>query len=185
MLIDNNYEITPQINYNEQDEYRAFESLLFQASSDVPVSMFTWQVNNLFAGNEVSMNYLFDYEGLYQVDLYVEDEFGCFGNTSVGILIREPKPCGLALPTIFSPNGDTYNDVLNILGEAEDIDLQIYNRWGEVVFRAFDADEYWDGVYRNENSSVGVYPYTLKYKCPAPGGKKKVFNIVGDITLVR
>lgn len=69
-----------------------------------------------------------------------------------------------ALPNVFSPNGDGINDFFRPLDPyyfVEKIDIQIFNRWGEVMFETNDPDINWNGTnYRNgKYVSNGVYFY--------------------------
>ncbi|MEY3051366.1 MAG: hypothetical protein RLY31_1151 [Bacteroidota bacterium] len=63
----------------------------------------------------------------------------------------------------FSPNGDGFNDVFTI----ENIDrfpnshLQVFNRWGNLVFEAQGYDNTWDGKHRGSDLPDGTYFYLL------------------------
>lgn len=184
-IVDSSSTIATNILYEDREAYRALEDVGFEAVTSNEVIYYEWEVDNTIMGHNKIMNYLFDDQGDYTVSVAVIDSNGCQGFAEVFLTIIDPKPCGLAVPTAFSPNGDNYNDVLNILGEAFDIDLQIYNRWGESIFRAFDFNDFWDGSNRSDDSQIGVFPYILTYKCPAKGRTMKSFKKVGDITLVR
>lgn len=69
-----------------------------------------------------------------------------------------------ALPNVFTPNGDGENDLYHALipyKYIESIDLQIYNRWGQVIFKTTDPDVNWDGKHQDSGLPVsdGVYYY--------------------------
>jgi len=82
------------------------------------------------------------------------------------------------LPGIFTPNGDQQNDFyhpcdsttsLELQGKncppyknVIDIDLQIYNRWGTLVFETTDKNINWDGKNKDSKGDCpdGVYYYT-------------------------
>lgn len=67
------------------------------------------------------------------------------------------------LPTGFSPNGDGDNDVLYVRGyNIKNIHLQIFNRWGQMIFESFDVDNGWDGTYQNAEQPMEVYGYVLQ-----------------------
>ena len=80
-------------------------------------------------------------------------------------------PDGLIIPDGFSPNGDGINDTF----EIRDIEylfpnfsLEIYNRYGNVLFKGNSSKPAWDG--KNSNSSfingdapTGVYFYIINY----------------------
>ena len=68
------------------------------------------------------------------------------------------------LPNVFSPNGDGINDLFSALvpySYVESIDIQIYNRWGQIVFETTDIDINWDGKHKDTGTVVpdGVYYY--------------------------
>ncbi len=68
------------------------------------------------------------------------------------------------LPNVFTPNGDGNNDYFQPIPPyyfVEKIDIQIYNRWGQLMFETEDPDINWDGInFRNGNVvSDGVYFY--------------------------
>ncbi|TXB57033.1 T9SS type B sorting domain-containing protein, partial [Phaeodactylibacter luteus] len=77
------------------------------------------------------------------------------------------------LPNVFSPNGDGANDVffVNASPRVLQVDaLQVFSRWGEPVFEAFnfppnDPQFGWDGTYRGQplNSAVFVVQVTVSY----------------------
>lgn len=92
----------------------------------------------------------------------VIDQNGCIGQDSVTVFVT--SPCvDLALPTIFSPNGDGNNDEFCILGNCiQSAQLTIYNRWGEVVFNSVGNGECWDGTHRDKPVNTGVFVYKLR-----------------------
>ncbi|MFK8104942.1 MAG: PKD domain-containing protein [Saprospiraceae bacterium] len=72
----------------------------------------------------------------------------------------------LYLPNVFSPNDDGNNDLYGAL-PADDVivlafDLQIFDRWGNLVFMSNDVSKLWDGKYKGARSSSGVFIWKLK-----------------------
>jgi gliding motility-associated-like protein len=75
------------------------------------------------------------------------------------------------IPTAFSPNGDGVNDMLYVRGAAiVEIDLKIFNRWGELVFEATKMEndsegnlrsEGWDGTFRGKEQEMDAYAFVL------------------------
>ncbi len=69
------------------------------------------------------------------------------------------------LPNVFTPNGDGHNDFFIPVKPyyfVNKIDIQIYNRWGQLLYQTNDPEIMWDGRnFRNEKIvSDGVYYYT-------------------------
>lgn len=106
---------------------------------------------------------------------------GCIATSSTEVIVF--TPCGeVFLPTIFSPNTDNLNDFYCVLGSCiESMELIIYNRWGEQVFRSTDPNQCWDGYFRGVLAPVGVYAY--KFTSTESNGKITVLS--GNISVVR
>ncbi|MBI1184342.1 T9SS type B sorting domain-containing protein [bacterium] len=71
----------------------------------------------------------------------------------------------LYIPNIISPNGDGLNDAFHIrrIDEYDEIDISIYNRWGECVFKSTDISFSWDGSYNGKPVVNGSYFYVANY----------------------
>lgn len=84
------------------------------------------------------------------------------------------------IPNAFSPNGDNINDTWNIKGlkDFENCHVEIYNRYGRLVFRSFGYQKQWDGKFNNSPMPVGVYYYIIDLR----NGEKP---LTGYITLLR
>lgn len=93
--------------------------------------------------------------------LTITDANGCTASDTVTVYVD--IACGeLYLPNAFSPNGDQQNDVLFVRGNCiKEVNLQIYNRWGEKVFETNDAALGWDGTWRNVACEASVFTYIL------------------------
>lgn len=65
------------------------------------------------------------------------------------------------MPTAFTPNGDGLNDVFNVVGSYRNIEMQlfIYNRWGQMVFQSGNMDEGWDGTFGNKKCEPDTYAW--------------------------
>lgn len=86
------------------------------------------------------------------------------------------------IPNTFTPNGDGENDQFRVLGfKIDQVNLSIYNRWGEKVFETEDLSIGWDGKYKGKPVDVGVFGWYLKAKCV---NGEETF-IKGNVTLIR
>ena len=90
------------------------------------------------------------------------------------------------LPNTFTPNGDNTNDNLRLRSvvEIEDVELMIFNRWGEEVYRTrnyIEASKGWDGTYRGKQLPPDVYGFWLRAVCP--NGEELIKQ--GNVTLLR
>jgi gliding motility-associated-like protein len=89
----------------------------------------------------------------------------------------------IAIPDIFTPNGDGKNDTFHILHicPVQPFLLHIYNRWGEKVFESTDIDQGWDGNYRGKPQPEGTFWYWVSLSID--NGKPQYR--AGTLTLVR
>ncbi|MEM7710332.1 MAG: gliding motility-associated C-terminal domain-containing protein, partial [Pseudomonadota bacterium] len=66
------------------------------------------------------------------------------------------------LPNVFTPNGDGANDLYVPFPYRfiERVDIQIFNRWGQLVFETSDPDINWNGTnFGGQDLKEGVYYY--------------------------
>ncbi|WP_229676794.1 DUF7507 domain-containing protein [Pedobacter psychrotolerans] len=104
----------------------------------------------------------------------VKDANGNFTNEATGTITIE----GFFIPNVFTPNGDGKNDTFFIVGlEAYDsVDIEIYNRWGNQVYRMKGYKNDWTGYGLNE----GTYFYKITLK---KGGTSQ--TVAGPVLLKR
>jgi gliding motility-associated-like protein len=86
------------------------------------------------------------------------------------------------LPSAFSPNADGENDVWtpNASGHFTIHIMDIFNRWGEKVYAGSRYAYSWNGEYRGQPQSTGVYTYYLLVE-----KNRQLFERKGSFTLVR
>ncbi len=113
--------------------------------------------------------------------LLVTDVNGCQNSDSMTIYVIG-IPVAI-VPTAFSPNGDGQNDVFRI-GYRENfflIRMQVFNRWGELVFETTDINQGWDGTYNGQPQPIGTYVFIIH------GEDSKGYPIrkIGNVTLLR
>lgn len=87
------------------------------------------------------------------------------------------------IPNIFSPNNDGQNDAIDFshLNLVEEI-VDVYNRWGNIVFQSSRTVVKWDGKdLKGNDCAEGVYYYVFHYAKFI----NKTINKKGFIQLVR
>ena len=42
--------------------------------------------------------------------------------------------------------------------------MDIYNRWGELIFQSFNAEKGWDGYFNGKLCTVGTYTWKIEFK---------------------
>jgi gliding motility-associated-like protein len=90
---------------------------------------------------------------------------------------------GLSGSTGGVPGGGTFNDVfLPIARGVEEFEMDIFDRWGNLIFQSKDRNIGWDGYDRHGRlMPAGVYVYKLVLRLSDGQRTTKV----GDVTLIR
>jgi len=86
----------------------------------------------------------------------------------------EVLPIDLTIPNTFTPNGDDFNDNFVIRGLTElypENELQIFNRWGNIVFERKNYQNDWDGLFERTGEKVPDGTYFYKLEIEGPQGK--------------
>ncbi len=109
------------------------------------------------------------------------DVNGCSSNASLQIDNNE-KPV-VFIPSAFTPNDDGLNDIVFLRVYCDFImeHFEIYNRWGQMVFKAIDVQRGWDGKVNGVPAEMGVYYYIAD----GHSEQGKHVSLSGDITLIR
>jgi gliding motility-associated-like protein len=99
----------------------------------------------------------------------IQSENGCESTVRLDVTVSLIECIGdLLIPDGFSPNGDSINDVFDILF-LDDLypkfKLSIYNRYGNILYEGDINSPKWDGTGKNNDTNlpVGVYFYTLEF----------------------
>lgn len=92
------------------------------------------------------------------------------------------------LPNVFTPNGDSQNDFFIPMPSfryVRDVNINIYNRWGQLMFETTDINIGWPGTNMNNGKPCvdGVYFYTGEVNEIRLGGIKPI-KINGFIKLI-
>lgn len=63
-------------------------------------------------------------------------------------------------PSAFTPNGDNLNDIFTVFGQyVVAFQMQIFNRWGELLFTTDDIQGGWDGTFKGVDMPEGTYSF--------------------------
>jgi len=101
-----------------------------------------------------------------------DDATGCINPERIAVTVDltncNPEDYNFFIPDGFSPNGDNRNDTFfipNIVEIFPDFTLEIFNRYGNILFEGNKNNPSWDG--NNQNGSKiapnGIYFYILNY----------------------
>ncbi|MCB0693348.1 MAG: gliding motility-associated C-terminal domain-containing protein [Lewinellaceae bacterium] len=124
---------------------------------------FQWTIPGEYSSTAPSMSYSFPDIGIYEVILEVTNLAGCY-DSIVRYVEIEPV-YRIYAPTAFSPNVDGFNDGFRLLTSRglDNMLLQVYDRWGNLVFQTRDDEAEWDGQLNGRPLDAGIYVWQVQY----------------------
>lgn len=154
---------------------------------------FLWDFGDGNSSTDYNPIHLYSSVGIYDISLEAWSEHGC-NNKLVRPAAVEVAGKGLIVfPNAFEPSMSGPNEGYFSLGEPEYnyvfhpvwegvslYRLEIFNRWGNLIYTSEDVNKGWDGYYQGNLSPQGVYVW----KCTGTFSNGRVFNLVGDVTLL-
>jgi gliding motility-associated-like protein len=155
----------------------------------VGATNFRWDFGDGKTSTLVNPSVRLEKVGTTVIQLIAISQFGCM-DTAVKIINTYSD---IRFPNAFTPDesgssGGQY-DVTSLTNNVffpytsgvSDYSLQIFNRWGELIFESTDLKIGWDGYYRGVLCQQGVYVW----KASAKLGDGKNFSQAGTVTLLR
>jgi gliding motility-associated-like protein len=121
--------------------------------------------------------------GEYYITLKVTDYLGCWDTITHKLIIEDEML--VFVPNTFTPNGDEWNNKFQwtILGINEALfRLQIWNRWGELIWETRDPYAYWDGSYNGKLAPEGIYTWTMLATNKIDAGNR---TFIGSINIIK
>ena len=119
-------------------------------------------------------------------DVLAIDENGCEADARITVFVEKPRLA--VVPTGFTPNNDSKNDLLRVHGRDETIVkvFRVFDRWGELLYEKsnFTVNEEvgWDGTFRNKPMASGVYIWYMEVLYPFDDAEETKW---GQTTLIR
>jgi len=117
-------------------------------------------------------------QGTYIV--LVTDSSGCTASDTAAVSQGSTGCDSLNIPSSFSPNGDGTNDkwAIRNVTAYPDIVVEIFNRWGSLLFSSTGYSEEWDGTFNGKDVALATYYYIIILN----GNTEP---ITGSVTIVR
>jgi gliding motility-associated-like protein len=183
-----NFELVPSKVYIPEEELRCFN--YSSGGKD-----YLWEFGDGGTSTDLNPSYVYRDSGFYSVKLKVWSQYGCVDSLTLENGVHVIESSKIKFPSAFTPNsngagGGSYNrfDYSNdvfypivITGEIQNYHLQIYNRWGVLIFESNDINIGWDGYYRDKLMMQDIYIYRVSGRLN--NGKK--INAAGDFMLMR
>jgi hypothetical protein len=159
-------------------------------------SLYLWRFGDGQISTEENPYHKYEKPGSYNVSLSVTSRDGCIDSAFLNTpIIVDWKTGSVKFPNVFKWNqtGPTegqwkegvypeMDQVFRPFNEnVIEYKLQIFNRWGVLIYESNDLHKGWDGYFGNGNLALqGVYVW----KATGRYADGKYFNLVGDVTFL-
>lgn len=150
-----------------------------QTSAASSYQVLSWQPSSFFSNQNALVQQLIT-DSSINVMVIARSSTGCIDTASVLVVV---DPLGdIFIPSAFTPNGDGKNDLFKVLGgNIKELDMKIYNRWGQMIFNSHERMKGWDGTVAGKAQATGTYVYTIR----AVLKNGSIINKKGTVLLIR
>ncbi|MES2763531.1 MAG: gliding motility-associated C-terminal domain-containing protein [Bacteroidota bacterium] len=138
---------------------------------------YTWSTGSNLSSIEITK------KGIYW--LKVDNNNGCQYTDSINVENSKCE-CTLYMPDAFTPNNDGLNDEFKPIYDCDlqNYSLEIFDRWGHLIFRTNDIETSWNGTTKNEFVQLGVYVYQITYQPIIKGVKGSTLSKSGKVVVI-
>lgn len=166
---------------------------LFTYNLSTNASSYLWDFGDGTYSNTTSPVHYYQTPGVFDISLIANNTWNCPDTFSIAGAVTAIAGGEIRFPNAFTPQntGPTDgvydpnsfdNDIFHPLSKGVvDYKLQVFNRWGELLFETEDVNKGWDGYYRGRLSKQDVYVWKA-YARFVTGDEKRM---TGDLTLLR
>lgn len=153
--------------------------ITFQNLSTGAIS-YQWDFGDGNNSTLVHPNNTYSTPGTYYVTLISTNYLGCTDTVIKPIRIQEEY--WIYVPNTFTPDGNEFNNYFSAsYVNIVENNVEIFNRWGELVFTSDNIRWFWDGTYDGKACQDGTYTYKIKFRTKS--GIEDV--IVGHVNVLR
>lgn len=175
--------VTAAITASPSSGVAPLEVSLTGQSTPVDAAL-AWDLGDGGVDTGADVEHLYLEPGVYTVTLTASAS-GCTATASTTITVLDGPSVisSITVPNVFTPNGDGHNDDLTLLevGIAK-VDMEVLNRWGQVVGRFERPGQAWDARnFSGEQVPEGTYFFVMT----ATGVDGRKHEAKGTITVLR
>ncbi len=127
--------------------------------------------------------YSYPDSGNYLVSLIASNKYGCLDTAYKEVYINGGY--SIYIPNAFTPNDDGLNEGFAPVGYGiTHLEMQILNRWGQVVYQGSGLNSTWDGTMNGKIAQQGVYIYNIAIR-HIFSKKDEWEEFTGQVTVLR
>ena len=155
-------------------------------NNSLHANSFLYEFSSGYTSTESEPEYTIPSIGDFTIWQYVQNQYECIDSSSVDLFVEFEHT--FWVPNVFSPNNNLVNDDFYAsYTNVESYRMQIFNRWGEIVFDQEGKQPKWNGEDKTRNDALDknqksdTYVYLIDYKTIADTNHK----LRGIVSLIR
>ena len=164
------------------------DQTVFFNNNSINAFAFEWDFGDGSISMERTPTHKYESKGIYDISLIALSEVGCSDTLTISNAVEAIDGGQAKIPNAFSPGasgvggGGSINDIFlpGVEGVTK-FNMQIYNKWGQLLFESNSQDLGWNGYYKGTLQPADVYVFRLELEYS--DGREVVK--IGDVTLVR
>lgn len=140
-------------------------TIMFENECSANTIGWQWDFGDNTVANVSDVQHTYTTTGTYNVRLIATSAGGCTDTSETPVIINPEFT--FYVPNAFTPNDDGKNDVFYAYGnEIKDFNMQLFDRWGNLIYTSNDIGEGWDGRANNGSgiAQMDVYVYKITVK---------------------
>jgi gliding motility-associated-like protein len=166
---------------------------LYTYNLSANANLYEWQFGDGSVSNEANPVHYYQAGGEYAVTLIANNQWNCPDTFFLPGAVTALETGEIAFPNAFTPSNSGPTDgvydpqsfdndyFFPVYSGVAEYHLQVFDRWGELVFETFDLKTGWDGWYRGKPAKQDVYAW----KAYARFSTGRETTLKGDVTLLR
>jgi len=145
-----------------------------------------WEINQINLNNSILsttdsvIQFLFNDIGYFEGVFFIENQYGCLDTITHRFEVNDFST--LYIPNTIVANKSSINNYWKVYGTLiKNIEVSVFNRWGEKVFESNELQKAWDGTFAGKICPEDTYIYLIKSE-DLDGNQKQY---LGHLHLIR
>ncbi|MFX3625834.1 MAG: PKD domain-containing protein [bacterium] len=175
---------TPEFDLSQEDCESEKATFTNQSANALG---FLWRFGDGTTSTDENPEHTFDKSGTYNVTLITNPGTLCEDSLTKSITLKDYSNSDWEFPNVFTPKDvNGLNDCYTFEGllvDCDKITIEIFNRWGELVWKTENPADCWDGTHYNNGKELPAGVYFVIANLERLKGDK--LNYTGSVTLIR
>lgn len=134
-------------------------------STNYRAQTYLWDFGDGETSTEKDPEHLYKDKGDFNIRFIINPFTACADTVESNVFMPRGELSKPEIYNIITPNGDNLNEVFHIenLSQCHFYELEIYNRWGQIIYENKGNKMYWDGTtMKGKPVAEGVYFYIFR-----------------------